>query len=187
MSWRSIYKKDIFRKLGKYHANIKDFYLNHDLSCLKAYRRANYYYKKHSRFLFLVSEIELVHFSRKFAFNISSKADIGMGLFIGHNGSITINSKAVVGCNCNIGIGVTIGQENRGKRIGAPKIGDNVWIGANAVVVGKISIGQNVLIASNSFVNFDVPANSIVIGNPGKIIPCPSATDSYIENILGNL
>jgi serine O-acetyltransferase len=187
MSWRSIYKSDIFRKLGKYHTSIKDRYLNHDLLCIKAYRRANDYYKKNNKILFLFSEIKLFYFSNHFAFNISAKAEIGPGLFIGHNGPITINSKTVIGRNCNIGIGVTIGQENRGKRLGAPKIGDNVWIGTNAVVVGKIIVGKNVLIAPNSFVNFDVPSNSIVIGNPGKIFPCQAATDSYIENIIGNL
>lgn len=49
--------------------------------------------------------------------------------------------------NCNIHKGVTIGQENRGKRKGTPVIGDEVWIGINATIVGKISIGSDVLIA----------------------------------------
>lgn len=74
------------------------------------------------------------------------------------------------------------GQENRGKRKGTPRIGNDVWIGTNAVIVGKIEIGNNVLIAPNSYVNFDVPNNSIVIGNPGKIIPSINACESYIEN-----
>ena len=53
--------------------------------------------------------------------------------------------------------------------------------GANAVIVGKINIGNNVLIAPNSYVNFDVPDNSIVIGNPGKIIHKDNATEGYIN------
>ncbi|WP_138272484.1 LbetaH domain-containing protein [Parabacteroides merdae] len=48
-------------------------------------------------------------------------------------------------------------------------LGNSVWIGPNAVIVEKINIGDNVLIAANSYVNFDVPSNSIVIGNPGRI------------------
>ena len=63
-------------------------------------------------------------------------------------------------------------------------IGDNVWIGANAVIVGKINIGNNVLIAPLSYVNFDIPSNSIVIGNPAKIIPRENATEGYIENAI---
>ncbi len=48
------------------------------------------------------------------------------------------------------------------------------------MIVGKIKIGNNVLIAANSYVNFDVPDNSIVIGNPGKIIHRENATEGYI-------
>lgn len=63
---------------------------------------------------------------------------------------------------------------------GGSQIGNCVWIGPNAVIVGKIKIGNNVLIAANSYVNFDVPDNSIVIGNPGKIIHRENATEGYI-------
>lgn len=107
---------------------------------------------------------------------------IGKGLFIGHNGPIIINSKAVIGDNCNIATGVTIGQENRGKRLGCPTIGNKVWIGTNSTIVGKISIGDNVLIAPNSYVNFDIPSNSIVVN--GKIIKSRKATEYYISDIV---
>ena len=108
-------------------------------------------------------------------------ATIGEGLYLGHLGPRYINGSSVIGKNCNINQNVTIGQENRGKRKGAPTIGDMVWIGANAVIVGKITIGNDVLIAPNAFVNFDVPDNSIVIGNPGKIIRKKDATADYIN------
>lgn len=60
-------------------------------------------------------------------------------------------------------------------------MGDCVWIGINSTVVGKVTIGDNVLIAPNTFVNFDVPSNSIVIGNPAKIISDTNAADGYIN------
>ena len=63
-------------------------------------------------------------------------------------------------------------------------IEDDVWIGANAVIVGKINIGSNVLIAPLSYVNIDIPSNSIVMGNPAKIIPRENATEGYIENAI---
>jgi len=91
---------------------------------------------------------------------------------------ITINRETILGNNINIHKGVTIGQENRGKRMGAPTIGNKVWIGINSTIVGNILIGDNVLIAPNSFVNFDVPSNSIVIGD--KIKKCDNATEGYI-------
>ena len=80
--------------------------------------------------------------------------------------------------------GVTIGYERRGERQGNPTIGNKVWIGSNAIIVGKIFIGNNVLIAPGSFVNFDVPDDSIVLGNPGKIIPKKNATEGYVINIF---
>ena len=55
-----------------------------------------------------------------------------------------------------------------------------MWIGAGAVVVGKIMIGDDVLIAPNSFVNCDVPSHSIVLGNPCKIVYRENATEGYI-------
>lgn len=80
----------------------------------------------------------------------------------------------------NIHKGVTIGQENRGRRKGTPVIGNNVWIGVNATVVGKIKIGDDVMIAPNSLVNCDVPSHSLVIGNPCIIKHRDNATEGYL-------
>lgn len=113
---------------------------------------------------------------------ISPYTKIGPGLYISHPFSITTHTDAKIGKNCNLNKGVLIGAANRGKRKGAPTIGDNVRIGINAVVVGKISIGNDVLIAPNSYVNIDVPDHSIVIGNPCIIKHCDNATEGYINN-----
>lgn len=117
--------------------------------------------------------------SRKYGLEILS-SDIGEGLYIGHAHNINVHPEAVLGKNCNLNKGCTIGRENRGKRNGVPTIGDEVWIGSNATVVGKIVIGDDVLIAPNAYVNFDVPSHSIVLGNPGKIISRDNATQGYI-------
>ncbi|WP_449132892.1 hypothetical protein [Senegalimassilia anaerobia] len=77
--------------------------------------------------------------------------------------------------------GVTIGQENRGKRKGAPVLGDCVWLGINSTVVGGVRLGDDVLVAPNTYVNCDVPSHSIVIGNPCKIISRDGATDGYVN------
>lgn len=113
---------------------------------------------------------------------ISCKTKIGKGLYLGHVYNITINPAVVIGENCNIHKGVTIGQENRGIRKGVPTIGNEVWIGMNATVVGSITIGDDVLIAPNSFVNQDVPSHSVVIGNPCIIKSKRNATEDYINH-----
>lgn len=69
-----------------------------------------------------------------------------------------------------------------GRVRGVPLIGNNVWIGINAVIVGNVKIGDDVLIAPNSYVNCDVPNHSIVFGNPCVIRHKDNATEDYINN-----
>lgn len=130
----------------------------------------------------IVYRFMLWHFSYRFGFQIPYVTSIGKGFHIGHFGSIIINSKTKIGDNCNIAPGVVIGQSNRGKSKGTPIIGNKVWIGSGSVIVGNITIGDNVLIAPCSFVNISIPDNSMVIGNPATIQTRLNATDSYIDN-----
>lgn len=127
-------------------------------------------------------KVILKYYSYKYGFQISPETSIGGGLFIGHFGTIVINKYAIIGENCNIAHGVTIGKANRGKLKGYPTIGNKVWIGTNSVIVGNINIGSNVLISPCSFINFDIPDNSLVIGNSIKHRDNP--TEGYISNLL---
>lgn len=127
----------------------------------------------------------LLMLGKKYGIEIDYPVQIGKGLFIAHPYGITINDKVVIGQNCNIHKGVTIGQENRGARKGTPTIGNKVWSGVNSTVVGSIHIGNDVLIAPNTYLNRDVPDHSIVIGNPARIISRNNATDCYIDNLIG--
>lgn len=109
---------------------------------------------------------------------------IDEGLYLGHAYNITINPNTTIGKNCNIHKGVVIGQVNRGPRKGVPTIGSQVWIGINAAIVGNITIGDDVLIAPNSFVNVDVPSHSVVFGNPCVIKHRDRATEGYVNNLV---
>lgn len=120
------------------------------------------------------------HMSAKLQLSLPFQ-NIGMGFTIYHGSGIAVNDNACLGNFVSIHNGVTIGGENRGKRKGAPVIGNQVWIGSNAVIVGNITIGNDVLIAPNAFVNFSVPDHSIVIGNPGVIKHRQWATKDYIR------
>ena len=126
--------------------------------------------------------LRLMRLSHKTQIQIPARTSIGEGFYIGHLGRVIINPEAKLGKNINISTGVTIGVENRGKRKGAPIISDDCWIGTNAVIVGNVKIGSDVLIAPLSYVNFDVPDHSVVVGNPGRIIPRENATEEYICN-----
>lgn len=128
----------------------------------------------------------LLRVSKKTGLQIGYGAVIGTGLFIGHRGTVIVNGQARLGSNVNLSPGVVIGQENRGKHAGVPQLGNRVWVGSNAVIVGKIRIGNDVLIAPNAYVNFDVPDHSIVIGNPARIIHRENATEGYCHNLVAN-
>ena len=135
-----------------------------------------------NKIIYLFFRLIYEHYRVKYGIDIAAQTKIGRGLRIEHIGGIVINPKAVLGCNITLLNGLLIGAENRGERKGVPTIGNNVWIGTNAVIVGNIKIGNNVLIAPNSYVNFSVPDNSIVLGNPGVIKHSDNATKDYIMN-----
>lgn len=113
---------------------------------------------------------------------IYSSTKIGPGFTLWHPYNITVGSAAIIGKNVTLNKGCLIGHEFRGERRGDPIIGNDVWIGTNAVVVGKIKIGDDVLIAPNSFVNCDVPSHSVVFGNPCVIKKKEDAVCYYIQS-----
>lgn len=128
------------------------------------------------------AKIGLYRLSRKYGIEVSSTAKIGKGIYLGHLYNITIGKDAELGENVNLSKGCTIGTIITGNHTGSPKIGNCVFVGVNAAIVGGVTVGDDVLIAPNAFVNFDVPSHSIVIGNPGQIHPKQNATEGYILN-----
>lgn len=174
MKMNKIFLCDYYRMTGERWRNVKGCFmllLRYDLRYLYLIRR-----KKT-----VIRTVFARRAARKYGLEILTE-NIGAGLYLGHAHNINVLPNAVIGKNCNLNKGCTLGKENRGKREGAPVLGDNVWVGTNSVVVGNIHIGNDVLIAPNAYVNFDVPSHSIVLGNPGKIIKRDNATDGYITN-----
>ncbi|MBL8269722.1 serine O-acetyltransferase [Steroidobacter sp.] len=102
---------------------------------------------------------------------IPRSAKIGPGLYIGHYGGITVSSIAVIGRDCNLSQNITIGVSGAGAKRGAPTLGDNVYVAPGARLVGKIVIGNNVKIGANAVIHKDLPDNAIAVLDPGfKII-----------------
>ena len=107
---------------------------------------------------------------------------IGEGFYIGHYGTIVVSAEAIIGKNCNISQGVTIGVLNTGPKTGAPLIGDNVYIAPGAKIIGQVRIGNNVAIGANSVVATDVPDNAVVVGLPARVVSY-DGSQGYIQNI----
>jgi serine O-acetyltransferase len=178
---KNIIQQDLYRIYGKSLKEVSFFErifieTNPVVKCQKLFRKFNQYPKNK------ILKFRYILLSRKYAIDIPIGTNIGEGLYLPHNGRRTINSECIIGKNVTIHPGVTIGKEVRGRRQGSPQIGDNVWIGANAIIVGNIQIGNNVLIAPGSYINFDVPADAVVLGNPGNIIVKKNAVEGYIKN-----
>ena len=177
-----MFEKDLYRYYGEMGESLRNRVFRPDeIRYIYYLRKAQF---SSSKFFKICYKLKLWELSKKTKIQIPTSTKIGEGFYIGHTGRIIINPEAILGKNINLSTGVVIGQENRGKRKGAPRIGDNCWIGANSVIVGNITIGNDVLIAPLSFVNFDVPSHSIVIGNPSKIISKEDATNGYINRTV---
>lgn len=106
-----------------------------------------------------------------FGILIGVKAQIGRRLIIEHFGSIVIHGSCVIGDDCIIRQGVTLGNRQLDKPLDAPKIGSRVNIGAGAKILGNVVIGDDVDIGANAVVIQDVPAWHIAVGVPAKIKP----------------
>jgi serine O-acetyltransferase len=134
----------------------------------------------HKYMVYPIAKLMLYHLTYKLGISISPSTEIGSGFYIGHFGGIVINNKSVIGKNCNISQGVTLGQANRGKNKGYPTLGDNIYIGPGAKIVGAVTIGNNVAIGANCVVTKDIPDNSVVVGIPGKVISQKGST-GYVD------
>jgi len=122
------------------------------------------------------------HLKVKYGFDISYRTKIGKGLYIGHFGGIVVHGDAEIGEYCNLSQGVTIGELIRGKKAGIPKIGNKVFIGPGATILGNITIGDEALIGTQSIVNFDVPNQAVVASPLASIISNKGSKDYIIMN-----
>ena len=105
---------------------------------------------------------------------------IGKNFFIDHGMGIVIGETTVIGNNVSIYQGVTLGGTKWEKKKRHPNISDNVVIGAGAKVLGPISVGKNSKIGANSVVTKNVPANTVVVGIPARVVDNPSGDGSGI-------
>jgi serine O-acetyltransferase len=112
----------------------------------------------------------LRHYTFRFGIDISRDARIGSGLYIGHFGGIFVNEGVVIGDNCNISQGVTLGRQNRGEKAGCPTIGNNVYIAPGAKIIGRVKVGDFAAIGANAVVVNDVAPHTSVGGIPARPI-----------------
>jgi len=183
----SCIKCDIYRITGnkRNKALVQHIIAGESFKYIFWMRTCNFLYKSYLfRYSFFpLAYLILNHYKYRLGISISFRTQIGIGFYIGHFGGIVVHTDAVIGKNCNISQGVTIGVANRGDRKGCPKIGDNVYIGPGAKIIGRISIGNFAAIGANAVVTKDVPENGVAVGIPAKIISLDGSA-GYVNRTL---
>jgi serine O-acetyltransferase len=158
------------------------FYLqpNPGLKFMTIFRLTQHYRRK-NRVLFYFFFLWLRRLKVKYGFDISYRTQIGKGFYIGHFGNIVIHGDAVIGNNCNISQGMTIGVSNYGAKKGVPTIGNCVFIGPNAGVFGNIVIGNNVTIGANAVVTENIADGKTILPSKMTVLD-KDLSPYYIHN-----
>jgi serine O-acetyltransferase len=155
----------------------KDIWLNPAVWSIACYRLGHWVNVERPFVLIRIPLKIISYIATKFCvvfmeMDIDPQASIGGGLYIGHIGGVHINPGAVLGKNCDLAHRITIGASAMGRQ-GIPVLGDNVYIGTGAVLIGKIKVGSGSKISANTLVMTNVPEGATVMGVPGRIIMRP--------------
>lgn len=123
----------------------------------------------------LVNHLAIKHIEIWCGISIAEGARIGRRLRIEHFGGIIIHGAAVIGDDCLLRQGVTIGNASDADPAAAPVIGDRVTIGAGAKILGRITVGAGAVIGANAVVIRDVPEGAVAVGVPARIVPASAS------------
>lgn len=121
-------------------------------------------------FLSKLATLWLLHQQLKAGITLNPGTEIGPGLYIPHPGCIVVNPDCVIGSNVYLSHDVLIGKAHSGPRFGVPVVGDGVFIGAGARLLGKLTVGDNAAIGANAVVLSDVPPHTFSAGAPARVV-----------------
>ncbi|MEJ2409317.1 MAG: DapH/DapD/GlmU-related protein [Novosphingobium sp.] len=133
--------------------------------------------------LYPLSKLLLLRCRYKYGIAIPEYTVIGPGLFINRFGGIYVNGDTIIGANANLTHGTMLGQANRGARAGSPSLGDRVFIGAGAKIIGRIHLGNDCAVGANAVVTKDVPEMGVVGGIPAKLIS-QAGSGGYVNKLV---
>lgn len=183
----AILKADFFRVHGKadWTSFVQELIKGETFKFLFWFR-VKVYLSKKSILVFPLrafSSCMLSHYRYKFGICISSNVKVGLGLRLPHIGGIICNDSVIIGDNCTILHGVTLGNKMGVEGRNTPIIGNKVYIGPGSIIIGGIHIGDECVIGANTVVTKDLPSGSVVFGNPA-VIRNDNYSKMYCRNIV---
>jgi len=184
---RKLLSEDLFRYSGRVSAKewLKHFLFTPGYKYTVWMRTTGYL--KRNRFarrtLYPVFKLILLRCRYKYGIYIPENTVIGGGLFINRGGGIYVHNDAIIGRNVNITPGTLLGQINGGRRMGAPIIGDRVFLGSGAKVVGLVTVGDGASIGVNALITDDVPSNGVMAAPKASMIS-ERGSSAYISRTV---
>lgn len=191
MTWemtKEYIRRDFYRNLESCSKKdvMKAFFSRNSMMGVLLYYRICHYFaglKKRNAVQFLFHSfcyIRFRHLQDRCGIELSQRTEIGHGLRLPHKGGIVIHIKTVIGNNCEIMQGVTIGNNIMKSRDEVAVIGDEVLLCAGAKIIGKVRIGNTVIVGANAVVTHDIEDHTIVGGIPAR--PIGKCDDRFVIN-----
>lgn len=161
-------------------SRLEVFFLYSGYKAVRKYRRANWFYRHHMKFIARYLSQRARH---RTGVEIHPGATIGKGLVIDHGMGVVIGETTVIGDNCILYQNVTLG--GTGKEIGKrhPTLGNNVMVGSGAKVLGPFKVGDNSRIAAGAVVLTEIPPNCTAVGVPARVVRINGVRPDTLDQI----
>lgn len=172
-----LFRSDIARLRGQGESNstLRLLLGNQGLWACACYRAGNWLHRhrlppimRHVVLVFYHSWWKVVQMTT--GIYIPPDCTIGPGLYIGHFGQLIVHPDVVIGRNCNLSQGVTLGLGRSGGVWGVPRIGDRIYIAPGAKIIGPIQLANGTVVGANAVVTKDTEENAVVAGVPARVI-----------------
>jgi serine O-acetyltransferase len=147
--------------------NLEIFFLYPSAIVMRHYHVAHFFWKRHLKFL---AEMLMMIAKRRTGIEIHPGCTIGRNLFIDHGSGVVIGETAIIGDDCTLYHGVTLGGTSNEKVKRHPTLEDHVMVGAGAILLGNITIGHCSRIGANEVVRHDVPPESVYVNGEVHVL-----------------